>query len=209
MCIFYCFDKVYFDKKLIFWLVVDVLIVFGWIYYIMYNLKFCCLNVRLLWNKFVEFVCYVGIFSVDIVVIIEIWFIVNDIVYCIVIIFLGCKLLDCLWFGCVGGEIVFLVWDNIFVIKGDVGEWKLFEFFEWIVKYGFYKLWVIVIYCLLYLSNYLVILNVFFDEFLSYLELIVMLFELFLIVGDFNIYVDVLENLDGVCFFELFEFMGL
>lgn len=96
MCIFYCFDKVYFDKKLIFWLVVDVLIVFGWIYYIMYNLKFCCLNVRLLWNKFVEFVCYVGIFSVDIVVIIEIWFIVNDIVYCIVIIFLGYKLLDCL-----------------------------------------------------------------------------------------------------------------
>lgn len=56
----------------------------------------------------------------------------------------------------------------------------------------------IFIYRLLYLSNYLVILIVLFDEFLSYLELIVILFNLFLIVSDFNIYVNVLENADGV-----------
>lgn len=50
--------------------------------------------------------------------------------------------------------------------------------------------------------------NVFFVDFLSFLENIIMLFVLLLIVGDFNIYVDVLGNVDSVCLKELFELMG-
>ena len=51
--------------------------------------------------------------------------------------------------------------------------------------------------------------DVFFDEFSSYLESIVMSSDPLLIAGDFNIYVDVPENPDGVCFLELLESVGL
>ena len=95
-----------------------------------------------------------------------------------------------------------MVRDNIpvFVSKGDAGEQKSFEFSEWIVKHGSHKLQVIFIYRPPHSSNHPVTSNVFFDEFSSYLESIVMSSEPLLIAGDFNIHVDVPENLDGVCF---------
>ena len=51
--------------------------------------------------------------------------------------------------------------------------------------------------------------NVFFDEFSSYLESIVMSSDLLSMTGDFNSYVDVPENPSGVCFLELLESVGL
>ena len=51
-----------------------------------------------------------------------------------------------------------------------------------------------------YSCNHPVTSNVFFDEFSSYLESIVMSSEPLLIAGDFNIHVDVPENPGGVCF---------
>ena len=100
-----------------------------------------------------------------------------------------------------------MVRDNIFVIKSDAGEQKSFEFSGWILKHGSHKLRVIVIYRPPYSSNHPVTSDVFFDEFSSYLELIVMSSDPILIAGDFNIHVDVPENLDGVCFLELLESM--
>jgi len=79
-----------------------------------------------------------------------------------------------------------LVRDNIFAIKGDAGEQKSFEFSEWIVKHDSHKLRVIVIYRPPYSSNHPVTSNVFFDEFSSYLESVVMSSDPLLIAGDFK-----------------------
>ena len=99
--------------------------------------------------------------------------------------------------------------DNIFGSKGGAGEQKSFEFSEWIVKHGSRKLRVIVIYRPPYSGNHPVTSKVFFEEFSSYLESIVMSSELLLIAGAFNIHVDVPENPDGVCCIELLQSIGL
>lgn len=51
--------------------------------------------------------------------------------------------------------------------------------------------------------------GVFFEEFFDYFEFIIFLFEFFLIIGDFNIYVNVVGDFYRLKFFELLEIMGL
>lgn len=84
--------------------------------------KFCNFNIRLIKNKFVDFVCYVKFCVVDIFVIIEMWFIDMDCVYRVEVILFGYKLYDYFRFGCMGGGIVLMCCEGLIVIKVVVGE---------------------------------------------------------------------------------------
>ena len=61
----------------------------------------------------------------------------------------------------------------------------------------------------LFYSNHPVTTSVFFADFSSFLESVIMSSVTLLIAGDFNILVDVPGNADGVCLKELLESMGL
>ena len=170
-------DKAYSNKNSIFRSLVDIPIVSavsGQQRHAGHQLKFCCLNARSLRNKSADFVCYVGSSRADIVTITETWLTTDDTVHRVAITPPGYKLLDCPRSGRAGGGTALLVRDNIFVSKVDAGEQKSFEFSEWIVKHGSHKLRTIVIYRPPYSSNHPVTSNVFFDDFASYLESIVM-----------------------------------
>ena len=58
-------------------------------------------------------------------------------------------------------------------------------------------------------SNHPVTTSVFFADFSSFLENIIMSFVPLLIAGDFNIHVNVSGNADSVCLKELLKSMGL
>lgn len=46
-------------------------------------------------------------------------------------------------------------------------------------------------------------------DFFIYLEIFLFVKEELLIVGDFNIYVDIFNDVDVIKFFDLFDFVGL
>ena len=71
------------------------------------------------------------------------------------------------------------------------------------------KLSIIIIYGPPYSSNHPVTTSVFFADFSSLLESIIMLSVTLLIAGDFNIHVDVPGNADSGSLKELLESMGL
>ena len=167
------------------------------------------MNARSLRNKSADFVCYVGSSRADIVTITETWLTTDDTVHRVAITPPGYKLLDCPRSGRAGGGNALLVRDNISVSMVDAGEQKSFEFSEWIVKHGSHKLRTFVIYRPPYSSNHPVTSNVFFDEFASYLESIVMSSQPLLIAVDFNIHVDVPNDPNRVSLLELLESMGL
>ena len=103
-----------------------------------------------------------------------------------------------------------LVFKDIFVVKKiDGGERKSFEFSEWILQHGSSKLRVIIIYRVPYSVQHPVTTSVFFDEFSSYLESVVMTPEPLLITGDFNIHVDVPSDSDASRLMDLLTSMGL
>ena len=111
--------------------------------------------------------------------------------------------------GRTGGGIALLLNEAIDVRKEDSGERRSFEFGEWILKRGSSKLRVIVIYRIPYSAAHPVSTSVFLDEFLAYLESVVMSPEPLLITGDFNIHVNVPNDSDAARFLELLTSMGL
>ena len=84
-----------------------------------------------------------------------------------------------------------------------------FEFSHWMVEFHSRKLQIIIIYRPPYSSNHPVTTSVFFPDFSSFLESIIMSSVPLLIAGDFNIHVDVPGNADCVCLKELLESIGL
>lgn len=80
--------------------------------------------------------------------------------------------------------------DVIVVLKVEYGEKELFELLEWWIVIGIFKLRLVFLYCLLYFEEYFVFMVIFFSEFLGFMEFIILVLELFIILGDFNIYVD-------------------
>ena len=77
------------------------------------------------------------------------------------------------------------------------------------VEFQSRKLHIIIIYRPHYSSSHPVTTSVFFADFSSFLESIIMSSVPLLIAGDFNIHVDVPENADSVCLKELLESIGL
>lgn len=71
--------------------------------------------------------------KVDFYVIMEIWFMENDVVVRVELNLDGYNLLDYLWEGWCGGGMGFIYCDFLCVKEVEVGEKSFFEFLEWIV----------------------------------------------------------------------------
>lgn len=99
--------------------------------------------------------------------------------------------------------------ENIDVLKIDVGEKIFFEFLEWSLNINLFCVRLLIIYCLFYFNLYLVFLKMFFDEFVLYMESIILILELFIIMGDFNIYVNNVNDFDVCEFLDLLVLFGL
>ena len=108
-----------------------------------------------------------------------------------------------------GGGTALLIRENLHASRVDAGERTSFEFSHWMVEFQSRKLQIIIIYRPPYSSNHPVTTSVFFADFSSFLENVIMSSVTLLIAGDFNIHVDVPGNADGVCLKELLESMGL
>lgn len=72
------------------------------------------------------------------------------------------------------------------VSLSEEGEKKSFEFSEWILRAHSHAIKIVAIYCPPFSEAHPVPLNVFFEEFLTYLRNTVMCPEILLITGDFN-----------------------
>lgn len=77
-------------------------------------------------------------------------------------------------------------------------EKLFFELLEWFVDVRFIWLCIVIIYRLFFLFVYLVLISMFFVEFFYYFEFVVMINELLVFLGDFNIYVDVFMDMDVI-----------
>lgn len=131
-------------------------------------------------NKVGEFIDFVCEYKLDVVVLIEIWFYLMELVLWIFWMFVGYKFLDYLWISWIGGGIEVLFRDNLIVKKGVIVELWLFEYFDWDIKFEIDWIYFIIIFRILYFDVYFVIISVFFEKFLVFFEFVVFLFKLFI-----------------------------
>ena len=96
------------------------------------------------------------------------------------------------------------------VKKIDADEKESFEFSEWTVtSSSSHNLRVVIIYRPPYSDEHKVSTNVFFTEFSTYLESILLSKEQLLITGDFNIHIDAVDDPDSLKLLDLLESVGL
>ena len=138
------------------------------------HLRLCCLNARSIKNKSADFVCDGPSTGADIFAITETWLTERDMAHKAEIILPGFKLLDYPRVGRMGGGTALLFRENIEVKRNDGGERKSFEFSEWIIQYYSTKLRIIIVYRIPYSTAHPICASVFFDEFSSYLESVIM-----------------------------------
>ena len=108
-----------------------------------------------------------------------------------------------------GGGTGILCKESLNVKSSDCGEFNSFEFSEWNVCIHKQTIKVVTIYRPPYSEDHPVSSNVFFEEFSSYLENIVMIPEVLLITGDFNFHVDCPIEADTKKFADLMNTFGL
>jgi len=174
------------------------------------SMKLCNLNTRSIKSKSADFLCYVKSCAADIFAITETWFTERDSAHRAEVTPPGYTLYDRARSGRSGGGTALLCRDSISVTRIAAGEKKSFEFSEWIILgRGSRKVRVIVVYRLQYSSSHPVIVDVFFEEFSAYLEVIILSSEPLLITGDFNIHVDVVGDPVRAKFLDLLEAMDL
>ena len=89
------------------------------------------------------------------------------------------------------------------------GERESFQFSEWLVISGTYRLCVVVIYRMPYSAEHPVSSIVFFAEFSDSMESVVTSTEKLVILGDFNIHVDVPSDVNARKLLDFFECLGL
>ena len=108
-----------------------------------------------------------------------------------------------------GGGTGILCRESLDVKLSDCKEIRSFEFSEWNVQVHKRTIKVVIIYRPPYSDDHSVSSHVFFDEFSSYLENIVMAPEVLLITGDFNFHIDCPSNADAKKFADLLDTFGL
>ena len=173
------------------------------------HLRLCYLNARSLKNKSADFVCYALSTGADIFAITETWFTEDDMTHRAEITLPGYKLLAHPRVGRTGGGIALLFRENIQAKRVDSGERKSFEFSEWILQYCSTKLRLIIVYRTPYSTAHSICVNVFLEEFSLYLESVIMSSEPLLIVGDFNLHVNIPSDPNASKFVDLLSSMGL
>ena len=173
------------------------------------QLRLCYLNARSLKNKSADFVCYAPSTGADIFSITETWITENDMTHRAEMTLPGYKLLDHPRVGRTGGGIALLFGENIQAKRVDSGERKSFEFSEWILQYCSTKLRLIIVYHILYSTAHPICVNAFLEEFPIYLKSVIMSSEPLLIVGDFNLHVNIPSHPNASKFLNLLSSKGL
>ena len=109
-----------------------------------------------------------------------------------------------------GGGTALLYRDSLNISKGNYGQKESFEFSEWILKStGSCNVRLIILYRPPYSDNHRVPVNVFLNEFSHYMESLVLSKDHLLLVGDFNLHVDVADDADATKFLDLIDSLGL
>ena len=107
-----------------------------------------------------------------------------------------------------GGGTALVYRNSLTVKKIGAGEKTLFEFSEWTVQSASHNLRIIVIYRPPYSDEHRVTTSTFFAEFADYVETILLSKEGLLILGDFNIHIDVAGDSDANKLSDFFESVG-
>ena len=108
-----------------------------------------------------------------------------------------------------GGGIGILFRKDYKVSKSNCGEKLSFEFCDWLISWQNCRLRICTVYRPPYSDNHPVTTNVFFEEFSDYLESVVLCDEPLCILGDFNIHMEDIQNLDQNKMSEILASFGL
>ena len=173
------------------------------------GIKLCLVNAQSLRNKTADFSDYVTEFKFDLVALVKTWFTMDDVAMRAHATPEGYKLMDQPRASRSAGGTGLLFRDSLQVTMVASGELTSFEFSEWLVVSGTYRLRVVVIYRVPYSVEHLVSTNVFFTEFSDYMETVIMSTEKLVILGDFNIHIDVPSDVDARKLQDLFNCLGL
>ncbi|KXJ06763.1 hypothetical protein AC249_AIPGENE9319 [Exaiptasia diaphana] len=161
-------------------------------------------------NKIADFTDYVVYNKFDFVAVTETWLKPIDDSIRSQLCPPGFKLYDRPREGKRGGGTALLHRDSLNISKGNYGQKESFEFSEWIVKStGSCNVRVIILYRPQYSEDHKVPVNVFLDEFAHYMESLILSREDLLIVGDFNLHVEMANDVDAKKFLDLIESLGL
>lgn len=159
-------------------------------------------------NKSVDFIDYIYDCKPDVVAVTETWFTEIDTAAKIEATPAGYKLLDHPRPYRTGGGTAIVFRDTICINKFAADVLNSFEYSEWKVTSGSFRLHLIVVYRPPYV-NHPVTVNAFFEEFSQYLETIIMSTDPLLIIGDFNIHVNSKLDNNSLKFLDLLQSMGL
>ena len=173
------------------------------------NLSFCLMNTRSLNNKAAEFTDFICDHQPDIVALTETWFHEHETAARSLCTPTAYKLLDHPRSGRHGGGTGVLFRNNLTVNRVSAAELRSFEYSEWNIKAGSRPIRLVVVYRIPYSDIHPVSTTIFFDEFSKFLESAVLCTDQLLITGDFNIHVDVTDDVDAVKLQELLESTGL
>ena len=176
-------------------------------YKISNSLSLCLLNAQSVKNKSANIFDYVIECKADLVAITETWLKSNHDVIRSELCPTGYKLLDHMRTGRRGGGTGLLFRDSLNVTKVYGGEKESFEFSEWLIQFSSsHSLRLAIIYRPQNDADAIRIpTSTFFSEFSEYLESVVMCEEQLIIVGDFNIHVDIPEDTETIKLLDLLE----
>ena len=172
-------------------------------------LRFCTINTQSLNNKAAEFTDFICDYKPDVVAITETWFHVNESAARVMCTPAGYNLLDHPRAGRRGGGTGIMFRENLSVCQYTAGEFQSFEYSEWKITSGTQRIHLIIIHRPPYSEAHPTTTSVFLAEFSQYLESAVLCTDQLLISGDFNIHVDVTDDIDASRFRGLLDSIGL
>ena len=122
----------------------------------------------------------------------------------------GYKFVDFPHVRCGGGGIGLLYKNNLRVTTIRSGEEDSFEYSELLVEVSSSrKLRVVIVYRPPYSEHHKISIGAFIRQFSNYMESVILSKEHLLVLGDFNIHLDVSDDADAVKFHDLLESLGL
>lgn len=164
-------------------------------------LSLCMMNTQSIRNKTADFVDYVCENEFDLVAVTETWLKAIDDSVRAQLCPTGYKFLDKSREGRRGGGTALLYRDSLRVTMANSGQLESFEYSEWIVTpSASNNLRIFIFYRPPYSEDHRVPMSVFFDEFSNHIESVILSKEQLLIIGDFNIHVDVSSDPDTMTF---------
>ena len=174
------------------------------------SISLCLINAQSIRNKTVDLVDYVYENKFDLVAITETWLRDIDDAIRVELCPDGYKFVDFPRVRCGGGGIGLLYKNNLRVTTIRSGEEDSFEYSELLVEVSSSrKLRVVIVYRPPYSEHHKISIGTFIRQFSNYMESVILSKEHLLVLGDFNIHLDVSDDADAVKFHDLLESLGL